>query len=726
MQWFPVQFLSELPLDHYVVLTCSHTLWLVLLSYLIAVFGSHITLTIAKQASRTANTIMKRVWTVLGAICLAGGIWTMHFIGMLAFKAPVSIHYDLSVTLFSFLVALTASLIAMHYMTMQAPRMLQQILAAVLIGVGISAMHYSGMTAMQSVAKTYHHPGLFALSILVAISASYAALKLAEYFRDGEKRNVTWLKYSAAMVMGAAICSMHYTGMSGLYLVVPDNTPLQLRSADNSVQLGLIIASITFLILSLSLAAAWASRKLEEKEQDLQRVNILLHQLDQAQASLEQIAHFDPLTEQLNRRGFNRVFNAAIEEHTISGRNLAVMFLDVDHFKRVNDTLGHDAGDELLRIVAQRIRSSLRERDIVSRLGGDEFCIVTSIDSDDALLPLANRILEKMKEPINLGERKMVMTTSIGISRFPQDGVTVEELIKHADLALYQAKADGRNTIHVFKQHLTEKASIELQLEEDLRQALQLDKDLKLYYQPIIDLSSGEVTRLEALIRWQHPRLGLLTPERFIGIAEANGFVELLDKWVMQQACKDLAIMLDQGYRNTKIAVNCSAINLTHNLLSESISDALQGNNLLAERLEIEVTESTLLSNIRCVKNQLESIKRQGVSIALDDFGTGYSSLTYLRRLPLDVLKIDRSFIKEITESPQDREIVRAIISMAHALNMKTVAEGVETNAQLSLLVELSCDQVQGYLFSKPQPMEEIHARFPPKRPVLESAYAKF
>jgi diguanylate cyclase (GGDEF)-like protein len=614
----------------------------------------------------------------------------------------------------------------MHYMTLPKPKLVQQLLAAGLIGVGIAAMHYSGMSAMQSVARAYHDGGLFTLSIVIAISASFAALKLAEYFRDGAKRNITWLKYSSALVMGAAICSMHYTGMSGLYLVVPETIPLQLRTADNSVQLGLIIAATTFLILGLSLAAAWASRKLDEKERDLQRVNALLLQLDHAKASLEQIAHYDPLTEQLNRRGFNRVFSAALEEHSVKKRSLAVMFLDVDHFKRVNDTLGHDAGDELLRIVAQRIRSSLRERDIVSRLGGDEFCVVTSIDNEATLQPLAERLLEKMKEPIVIAERRIVMTTSIGISRFPQDGNTTEELIKHADLALYQAKANGRNTIQLYKKQLTEKASIELQLEEDLRLALQQDSGLLLYYQPIIDLSNGEMTRLEALIRWQHPKHGMLTPERFIGIAERNGLIEQLDKWVMQHACLDLEFLAAQDYANTKIAINCSAHNLSRNQLSEGIADVLQGKSLIAQRLEIELTETTLLSNIRCANNQLEAIKAQGISVAIDDFGIGYSSLTYLRRLPLDVLKIDRSFIQEITDSPQDREIVRAIITMAHALNLKTVAEGVETNAQLTLLLDLGCDQVQGYLFSKPQPLAEILSLYPPQYPVLESAYARF
>ena len=243
---------------------------------------------------------------------------------------------------------------------MPRPGLSRQLLAASIIGLGISAMHYSGMAAIRSQAQAYYHGGLFTLSIVVAVSASFAALLLNRYVRHGSQLRQRWMKYSAALVMGAAIASMHYTGMAALNLVVADGTPLQLRSADNSAQLVPIVASITLLILNLSLAAAWIGRKLDDKERALQRVNTLLVQLDQAKASLEQVAHFDPLTELLNRRGFNRVFAATLEEHAVTGRSLAVMFLDVDHFKRINDSLGHDAGDELLRVVSQRIRSALR------------------------------------------------------------------------------------------------------------------------------------------------------------------------------------------------------------------------------------------------------------------------------------------------------------------------------------------------------------------------------
>ncbi len=726
MEGLSIRFLVDLPEQGRLLLDCQHDPWLVALSYVIASVGSLSTLTIARHLDQVQRRSMRLVWGLLGGLCLAGAIWSMHFIGMLAFQAPVAIRYDLAITILSLLVALAAALLALYYMAMPRPGLSRQLLAAVIIGLGISAMHYSGMAAIRSPAQAYYHSGLFTLSIAIAISASFAALLLNRYVRHGSQKRQRWMMVSAALVMGAAIASMHYTGMAALNLVVPEGTPLQLRSADNSVQLVLIVASITLLILSLSLAAAWIGRKLDDKERDLQRVNTLLVQLDQAKASLEQVAHFDPLTELLNRRGFNRVFAATLEEHAVTGRTLAVMFLDIDHFKRINDSLGHDAGDELLRVVAQRIRAALRERDIIARFGGDEFCVVASLDSNADPRGLAARMLEQMKEPISLAGRKIVMTTSVGISLFPQDGSSADELLKHADLALYQSKGSGRNVVHFFNPHLKQKASFELQLEEDLRQTLLQDNGLVLYYQPIIDLRSGALSKLEALVRWNHPQHGLLTPERFIAIAEANGFIDQLDNWVLRRACLDLNSLEQMGYPGLKIAVNCSALNLANDQLPGRIEQLLTATRCPAHCLELEVTESALLSNINRAIGLLENIRALGVSLSIDDFGTGYSSLAYLRRLPLDTLKVDRSFIQDVANSSQDREIVHAIIAMAHALHLKVVAEGVETTAQLAFLQERGCDQVQGYLFSKPVPLEEIVTLFPPHFRPLERVAARF
>ena len=344
----------------------------------------------------------------------------------------------------------------------------------------------------------------------------------------------------------------------------------------------------------------------------------------------------------------------------------------------------------------------------MARFGGDEFCILVNIHHRDEARHMAQRIMQKMKEPIELAGRRMVMTTSIGISLFPEDGHTCEELLKTADLALYQSKDAGRNCLNFFSSNLKTRAFLELQLEEELRAALRTRSQLVLFYQPIFDMKLGKVTRLEALVRWQHPQHGLLAPDRFIGIAENNGLIAELDHWVLRQACHDLSLLSDRGYTELIMAVNCSALNLARDELADEIEDALRFAGIGTNRLELEVTENALMGNISSTLALLRQIRALGVSLAIDDFGTGYSSLAYLKRLPLNTLKIDRSFIQDIPKSTADSEIVQAIIGMAHTLHLQVVTEGVETQAQFELLLKHGCDYIQGYLLSPAVPFDDI------------------
>ena len=514
-------------------------------------------------------------------------------------------------------------------------------------------------------------------------------------------------------MLGAGLFSMHFTGMAAFNLVLPAGSVLTPPGENDHLQLGLTLAVITLLIIGSSISAALADKKLQHKEHDLQRVNALLSQLDQARMSLQQVAHYDALTSLVNRRGFNQLFAEKLSEKTKEGGMLAVVFLDIDHFKRINDSLGHDAGDELLKVLASHIKSSVRSHeDVVARFGGDEFCILIGLQDREEARQMAQRIMMKMKEPIELAGRRMVMTTSIGISLFPEDGSTCEELLKNADLALYQSKGNGRNGLNFFSANLKTRATLELQLEEELRHALRENIGLMLYYQPIFDLKTGLVSKLEALVRWQHPVHGLLSPERFIAIAEANGLIAELDNWVLRKACEDLSELSRQGCEALRIAVNCSPLNLAREELADEIEQALRVAGVAPQRLELEVTENALMGNIANTLVLLRQIRALGVSLSIDDFGTGYSSLAYLKRLPLNTLKIDRSFIQEIPESTQDMEIVQAIIIMAHTLHLQVVTEGVETLEQYEFLERYGCDFVQGYLLSRPVPLAEL-------RPVL-------
>ncbi|MCR8932659.1 MULTISPECIES: putative bifunctional diguanylate cyclase/phosphodiesterase [unclassified Pseudomonas] len=714
MEWLGLHFVTELPARGQVILDCTHNPLLVLAAYLVACAASFATLDMAERVVHAEDLASRRLWRWIGATCLAGGIWAMHFISMLAFQTPIDIEYDLGITLFSLLIALLASWLAMQTLSEVQPGAQRCLKTACVIGLGIAGMHYVGMAAMKSSATTYYHPGVFALSVLIAIGASFAALWVARYLSEGSGVAHQLLKYSAALILGAGIISMHFTGMAALNLVIPEGGVAASGGATGHLQLGLTVALIILLILGSAISAALADKKLQNKEQDLRRVNALLSQLDQARMSLQQAANYDALTNLTNRRGFNQMFAEKISQKTSEGGMLAVMFLDIDHFKRINDSLGHDAGDALLKVIASHIKGSVRSHeDVVARFGGDEFCLLINLHEREEARHMAQRIMLKMKEPIELAGRRMVMTTSIGISLFPDDGSTCEELLKHADLALYQSKNAGRNGLHFFNPSLKSRATLELQLEEELRQALREENGLMLYYQPIFELKTGRVTKLEALIRWQHPLHGLLTPDRFIAIAESNGLIAELDNWVLRRACRDLGELSSHGCEELKIAWNCSPLNLAREELADEIEHALRSAGVAPERLELEVTENALMGNIANTLVLLRQIRALGVSLSIDDFGTGYSSLAYLKRLPLNTLKIDRSFILDIPKATADMEIVQAIIVMAHTLHLQVVTEGVESLEQYEFLERSGCDFIQGYLLSRPVPLNEL-------RPVLE------
>ncbi|WP_339425077.1 bifunctional diguanylate cyclase/phosphodiesterase [Pseudomonas proteolytica] len=711
MEWLGLHFFTPLPETGHLLLDCTHNPFLVLLAYLVACAAGFGTLDMAERVGHVDNPTAKRRWRWIGAACLAGGIWSTHFISMLAFQAPIAIHYEVFMTVASLLIAMVASLFAMQTLSHAQLHFHQYLVAAIWMGLGIALMHYVGMAAMRSEAQVYFSGALFGLSVAIAIGASLAALLLSHYLRSGSGMFHQLLKYGASLVLGAGILSMHFTGMAAMQLLLPTGAVPPLPIDNNPTQLGLSVAVITLLVIGSSISAALADKKLQHKERDLRRVNTLLTELDQARASLQQVAHYDALTSLLNRRGFNQIFAEKLAQKSLDGGMLAVIFLDIDHFKRINDSLGHDAGDELLTVLAGHIKSSVRSHnDVVARFGGDEFCILINIHHRDEARHMAQRIMLKMKEPIELAGRRMVMTTSIGISVFPEDGTTSEELLKTADLALYQSKDGGRNSLNFFSSNLKTRASLELQLEEELRNALRNQKELVLHYQPILDLRKGKVTRLEALVRWQHPVHGLLAPDRFIGIAENNGLIAELDNWVLRQACADLSWLTEQGHPDLSMAVNCSALNLARDELADEIEYALRSSGIAASRLELEVTENALMGNISSTLILLRQIRALGVSLSIDDFGTGYSSLSYLKRLPLNTLKIDRSFIQDIPKSTTDMEIVQAIIGMAHTLHLQVITEGVETAQQLELLIKHGCDYVQGYLLSAAVPANEVSA----------------
>jgi diguanylate cyclase (GGDEF)-like protein/PAS domain S-box-containing protein len=426
----------------------------------------------------------------------------------------------------------------------------------------------------------------------------------------------------------------------------------------------------------------------------------------QAEARIAYMAHHDALTNLPNRVLFNERLDEALTRLARSGENLAVLCIDLDHFKSVNDTLGHPVGDLLLRQVAERLGACLRKSDMVARLGGDEFAVVqTPVTGPNEASTLATRLIEVLSLPFDLDGHEVVVGASIGIALAPDDGDTSEALLRNADMALYRAKSDGRGTSHFFEPEMDRRLQARRTLELDLRKAY-AQEEFELFYQPLVNVRSGRVCGFEALIRWRHPERGIVSPVEFIPIAEEIGLIVPIGEWVLREACRQAATWPSDIH----IAVNLSPVQFRSRGIVQTVLAALGHSGLAPRRLELEITESVLLGETEANIATLHQLRALGVKIAMDDFGTGYSSLSYLRSFPFDKIKIDRSFVHEMVERPDCVAIVCAVAGLGASLGIVTTAEGVETVAQLDRIRAEGCTEVQGYLFSAPRPASELAA----------------
>ncbi len=695
-----LHFLADMPANQTVLLDCRHDPSLVLLAYLVASAAGFTALAMANQVSSSRTMGGRELWRWIGAFALGGGIWSMHFIAMLSFSAPLHIGYNFHITLLSLLIAVAVSYAVMWVISRKRLAPWQYVAAAVTAGVGIATMHYSGMAAIESAATLYYDPTLFAVSILIAIGASLAALVLAFYFRGKTGERAHWLRILASLVMGGAIASMHFTGMAAMTLAVPSDLYAHVlrpvAETGEQTVLAVSIGLIALMIIVAGIGASWADQRLREQHAKLRQV---------AQ-ELNAVTQYDPLTNLFNGRAFTQLANRALGAVEPQQR-WALLFIDLDNFKRINDSLGHATGDHLLQLVVQRIRSALGGEDVLARFSGDEFCVLARVEHGYQAEQLASRIVDQLQTPFSLACGQITQTASIGLSLFPQDSADYDALFKHAGLAVGYCKQNGRNRSLRFSPDLERRAHMDLTLEQDLRRALNED-GLHVHYQPIVSSETGQVMSLEALARWNHPERGAVSPEVFAPLAEQHGFIVELDLWVAERACRDLMALRKAGFPELRVAFNCSALNLSNRALPAAIGHILSRTGLDSSGLVMEVTENALMNNLNTAVEILEEIRRLGVKISIDDFGSGYSSLAYLRKLPVNSLKVDRSFIREIPAQPNDMAITAAIIAMAHKLQLKVVAEGVETEEQLDFLRANDCDLIQGYLFSRPLSLEAL------------------
>lgn len=425
---------------------------------------------------------------------------------------------------------------------------------------------------------------------------------------------------------------------------------------------------------------------------------------------IQYLAYYDALTGLPNRALFMDRLQHAVIDADRRERLVGVMFLDVDRFKDVNDSLGHETGDQLLKAVAERLTAVVRRGDTVARLGGDEFTIILAgmAHVDDAAY-VAQKILEIFEQPFHIAQREFHMTASVGVTLYPFDDSNFSNLLRNADIAMYRAKEAGRNTYQFYTAEMTAKASERLALKNDLQRALK-QHEFSLVYQPIVGLRDNRVIGVEALLRWRHPERGLIAPDQFIGLTEETGLIVALGEWVLRTACQQCVVWHRRGFLDLQMAVNLSARQFRHTHLAGAVQSILEQTGLEARYLELELTESVLLEHDETTADSLRTLSRSGISLVIDDFGTGYSSLSYLRRFPLRVLKIDRSFIHGIPTDPDSTAIAVSIVTLAHSLGMKVVAEGVETAGQLEFLRHQGCDTYQGFYFSKPLPPEDLES----------------
>jgi len=682
------------------------------------VLASFTALDMASRVTTAATPRTTWLWLVGGGCAMGLGIWSMHFIGMLAFQLPIPLGYALGLTTVSLLAAMASSIFALWLVSQPTLPHGRLASGAVLMGSGIAAMHYLGMAALHMQPGIDYHAGWVALSLLIAVAASWTALFIAFRLRSTHRRLRD--RVAPALVLGTAIVGMHYTGMAAARFPAGSICGAAAGDGLQAQWLALVVLALTLAILAVVLIVSWLDQRMEAQLLRLRNTDLSIS-LDDAHAELTQAALHDPLTRLPNRRLLQQRIEQSLAEAEQRGSRFAVMFMDLDGFKQVNDAYGHQTGDALLVAVADRTRKLLRPADMLARLGGDEFVLVVPIENDEDVATLASRIIQTVgREPL-LPRHDLQVTASIGIAICPDHAASERQLMAFADAAMYQAKEAGRNAYVLFADWMNDSAEQQFQLLADLRRAIGSEQ-LFLHYQPKTRVAGQSISGAEALIRWRHPQQGLIPPDRFIRLAERSGVINEIGRWALDEACRQLRVWHEAGHDGWTVSVNLSPIQFASPNLLQEVREALQTHRIEPRRLILEITENTVMRDIEASLTLLQAMAALGVGISIDDFGTGYSSLLYLKRLPATEIKIDHAFVRDLENSSEDVVIVSAIVALGHALDMDIVAEGVETAGQRAYLERLGCDYLQGYLLGRPVDAQRFMQLHDLPRPRVEVA----
>ncbi|NIF21291.1 putative bifunctional diguanylate cyclase/phosphodiesterase [Candidatus Pantoea multigeneris] len=691
------------------MLVTSYDAFTVIVSVLVAILASYTALDMAGRVTTSTGRVAL-VWLFGGGFSMGVGIWAMHFIGMLSMELDMVMSYNPVLTAASMVIAVCASIFSL-WLVCQGELPLGKLLSgAMVLGTGIVAMHYTGMAALMfSPGITWDYCWV-ALSVLIALVASCVALWLAFHLREGSGRLTLW-RIGAAIVMGIAIAGMHYTGMMAADFPMSSHAT---HAGVNGNWLALLVTVVTLSVLSITLLVSMLDARMQA------RTSLLARSLAEANRELAQLALHDNLTRLPNRILLEDRLEQAISKARREKSQFALMFMDLDGFKAVNDAFGHHIGDNLLVAVGERMRAEMKGHFTLARMGGDEFVLLMEIGDPNDAAAAADALIKAIDRPFDISRYELVVSLSVGIAVYPGDGEDERELMFNADAAMYHTKNNGRNGYTFFQPSMNILAQAQLQLNNDLWHALE-QGELRLFYQPKYCAPSGPIIGFEALLRWQHPERGLLTPDLFLPMAEKTGMIVQIGNWVINEACRQLHCWHEQGHQEWSVAVNLSALQFEQSNLVETVLTALNTHQIPAHQLTLEVTETTAMRNPDESVRILTELTQLGVKASIDDFGTGYSSLLYLKRLPASELKIDRAFVNELDSHSEDATIVSAIVALAQSLELRVVAEGVETEEQQAFLTGLGCHTLQGYLLGKPLPPERVGElrNFPGKEDVM-------
>ncbi len=681
------------------MLVGSYNPLFVVLSILVAILASFTALDMASRVSASQPRRGAARWLLAGGVAMGAGIWSMHFVGMLAFRLPIPLGYDLWLTLESLLVAVAASIFALWLVSRPTLPHMRLALGALLMGLGIAWMHYVGMSALKMSPDIDYDPLWFALSLIIAVGASWSALYIA--FRLRTVEHPLPQRLVAAAVMGLAIVGMHYTGMAAARFPAGSVCTAASSGGVPTEWLAACVVLLTVGVMAVVLTISLFEQRMQARLLHL-RNSMLSASLDDARKELFHASLHDSLTRLPNRQLAHERIEQMLQERPA----FTVMVVDLDGFRLINGTFGAQTGDAALVDVSERLRQLLPAEDLVGRLGGDQFVIASPLAQPDEHDALAERIILAVNSVRATG-RDLRITASLGLARYPQHGNTAAQLIAMAETAMAYSRQSGRNNHAVFADWMNDNVEQDRRLLDDLRKALGTGQ-LSLHYQPRVHAHSGRISGAEALIRWRHPEHGYIPAERIIRLTEQSELMETVGNWVLGEACRQMRSWQDAGNNEWRVSVNLSGRQLGSPKLLEDVRAALDRNDLEPSRLILEISETAVMRDTENTIAVLRGIAGLGVGISIDDFGTGVSSLLHLKRLPATEIKIGRAFVMALEDSDEDVVIVSAIVALGHALNLEVVAEGIETQGQRSYVERLGCDHLQGYLLGRPVSAENF------------------